>query len=709
MNKYKLLILITFISSTALAGTLFEYDGSEAIINIAANAGIYEDPTNLLEISEVLEIDSFVNPNQMIPNFGVSSSTFWIEFTIRNTSGKNDILLELGNPLIDMVDLYSVKNDQYELMHHYGDMQPYKEREFDTQNFLFDLKIENQAMQRYVLKLESWEQISFVLAAGNTKSIYEANSLKDLIYGLFFGIILALLIYNVFIFITVRDRSYLFYVIYLLFIALTQATLQGYTFRFLWPNMPQFVNHSLIIFPGVAGVAALEFMKLFMKTKKYTPYLHKGLNVIVFLYAVAISCKLLNYNRLAFEIVDICAIVLSLYAFVIAITISAKGYRPAKFFLLAWSILFLGVIAFVLRSKGILPANNFTNYAMPTGTVFEVLLLSFALADRINIFRKEKEEAQEKMVEALKENESIIKEQNVILEQKVEKRTLELNKTLSNLKEAQSQLVDAEKMSSLGQLTAGIAHEINNPINFVSSNITPLRQDIEDVNAILEKYKELETTANVSEKLKEIENLKQELDFEYLQIELGTIIDGIEDGAKRTAEIVSGLRSFSRLDEGDLKEVNINDGIQATLLLIKSKLNGIRIEKSLGSIPDVECNSGKINQLVMNLIDNSIYAINKNNIENKDGVIGVRTEQRDSSVRIIIEDNGIGIPENIKDKLFDPFFTTKDVGEGTGLGLSIVRSIIDSHKGKVKVISEVNKGTEISVEIPIKSESYGKN
>ncbi|MFB0924483.1 MAG: ATP-binding protein, partial [Vicingaceae bacterium] len=327
---------------------------------------------------------------------------------------------------------------------------------------------------------------------------------------------------------------------------------------------------------------------------------------------------------------------------------------------------------------------------MHIGSAIETVLLSFALAARINVYKKEKEESQLKTVEVLKENEKIIRDQNIVLEQQVEERTGELNETLNHLKQTQSQLVDAEKMSSLGQLTAGIAHEINNPINFVSSNISPLRQDIEDLNQIIAKYEELGSSEDIQKKLIEIEQLKEELDFNYLKTELITIIDGIEDGAKRTQQIVSGLRNFSRLDEGDLKNVNINEGIEATLLLIKSKLNGIKVKKNLGKTTKIECNPGKINQVVMNLIDNTIYAINKKETTNKNGLIEISTENDTNWVKLIIKDNGIGIADDIKGKLFDPFFTTKDVGEGTGLGLSIVRNIIDNHKGRITVNSEIN-------------------
>jgi signal transduction histidine kinase len=377
-----------------------------------------------------------------------------------------------------------------------------------------------------------------------------------------------------------------------------------------------------------------------------------------------------------------------------------KGYQPAKYFLAAWSIFLLGVIGFVLKNIGILPYNNFTRYTMQIGSAIETILLSFALAARINIYKKEKEESQQKTVETLKENKKIIENQNVILERSVKERTIELNKTLNDLKQAQVQLVQAEKMSSLGLLTAGIAHEINNPINFVSSSIIPLKQDLEDINILLNKYEELESTTNIFEKLNEIKALKKELDYDCLKPELDQIVNSIEDGANRTIEIVNGLKDFSRLDESEISIADINSGIQSTLLILKNKLGSIKVELDLGELPEYKCNPAKLNQLTLNLIDNSIYAI-KERLADKDGLIKVKTSHTKELIIISVSDNGIGIPKEVREKLYDPFYTSKDVGEGTGLGLSIVKGIVDSHYGSIEVKTEVNIGAEFTIKLPI--------
>ncbi len=339
---------------------------------------------------------------------------------------------------------------------------------------------------------------------------------------------------------------------------------------------------------------------------------------------------------------------------------------------------------------------------MPAGSALEAILLSFALADRINTLKKEKEQSQATALVALQQNEKLITEQNFVLEQKVEERTVELkqtneelNVTLTNLKGTQAQLVNAEKMASLGQLTAGIAHEINNPINFVSANVKPLKLDIEDLLELIKKYEALNSSEYSDKEFKQIEAFRKEIDIDYLKKEMETLLLGIEDGAKRTAEIVSGLKNFSRLDESEIKEVNINEGIESTLVLLRSKIpQNTEVIVKLGKIPPIECLAGKLNQVFMNLFGNALYAIGVKNSKKPNKLI-ISTYTAHDKVYVSVEDTGIGMTKEIKEKMFEPFFTTKDVGEGTGLGMSIVFKIIESHGAKIEVESEYGIGTKI--------------
>ncbi|HLS95096.1 MAG TPA: ATP-binding protein, partial [Sphingobacterium sp.] len=275
-----------------------------------------------------------------------------------------------------------------------------------------------------------------------------------------------------------------------------------------------------------------------------------------------------------------------------------------------------------------------------------------------------------------------------------------------HLKEAQSQLVQAEKMASLGQLTAGVAHEINNPINFVTSNVGPLKRD---VNMLWETLEEVERIAltedlSLSAKRSKILAYKEEMDIDYLKTEIDFLLKGMHDGAYRTAEIVKSLRIFSRVDEDVFKYADINEGLESTMVIIGSLIrDGIDVKTRLGELPPVECHSGKLNQVFLNILTNAVYAINKRYPEKKGGELSIETgvNDEDETVFIKISDNGIGIPAEIRDKIFEPFFTTKGVGEGTGLGMSIAYNTIARHHGKIEIDSEVGSGTTFKLVLPV--------
>jgi len=277
----------------------------------------------------------------------------------------------------------------------------------------------------------------------------------------------------------------------------------------------------------------------------------------------------------------------------------------------------------------------------------------------------------------------------------LEEQKKELLLTLNHLKLTQSQLIDAEKMASVGVLTAGIAHELNNPINFVSGNVNPLRRDINDMFNLLATYDDLISTKGFSKEFNDIKVLKDKIDYDFLIKEISNLLEGIEEGAHRSSQIVKGLRSFSRLDEEKCQIYDIHEGIESSLILLNNKIKDrIAIHRDYGDFQDIECYPSKLNQVVMNVLTNSIQAI-----EGK-GEISIQTISSDIGIKIILKDNGKGMTSEVKRHIFEPFYTTKDVGKGTGLGLSISFGIIEQHKGSIDVISEPGKGTEFIISLP---------
>jgi signal transduction histidine kinase len=325
--------------------------------------------------------------------------------------------------------------------------------------------------------------------------------------------------------------------------------------------------------------------------------------------------------------------------------------------------------------------------------------------ERTTEIRDKNEELRQQQEELKTINETLEDQKEKLMQQKeelqVQKEELqhqkeELQVTLENLKTTQSQLVQSEKMASIGQLVAGIAHEINNPVTFISAGVDSLNTNLEEVRQVLDIYHRI-TLDNVEEKLREIEKLKEKVEYNEAIREINKLIDSVRTGTQRTTEIVKGLRTFSRLDEDVLKIADIHEGLDSTLILLRNKYKQrIEIIKNYGEIPEIECYPGQLNQVLMNILSNAIDAI-----EDK-GTIRISSSKSNGSIRVTIKDSGKGIPENIQSKIFEPFFTTKEVGQGTGLGLSICQGIIEKHHGRIEVKSQVGKGSEFEIVVPVK-------
>jgi Amt family ammonium transporter len=291
---------------------------------------------------------------------------------------------------------------------------------------------------------------------------------------------------------------------------------------------------------------------------------------------------------------------------------------------------------------------------------------------------------------ALRESEAQLRQQN-----------LELEKLVQELQQTQSQLIHAEKMSSLGQMVAGIAHEINNPVSFIYSNIRPAMEYTENLLALIALYQNYYPEPNP-----EIIEYINEFDIDFLASDFPKLLDSMKMGAERIRNIVKSLRNFSRLDESEMKYVDLHEGIESTLLILQNRLKfkpdhpEIKIIKEYGNLPEVECYPSQLNQVFMNIINNAIDALEEN--QTQPSQIKISTQQLDDRwITIHIADNGPGIPEEIRTKLFDPFFTTKPVGKGTGLGLSIsYQIIVDKHHGKIECHSMPKQGTKFVIQIP---------
>ncbi len=302
-------------------------------------------------------------------------------------------------------------------------------------------------------------------------------------------------------------------------------------------------------------------------------------------------------------------------------------------------------------------------------------------------------------------------EQNMCLERRVEERTAAIQQAMTELQQAQLQLVQSEKMSSLGQLVAGVAHEINNPVNFIHGNLAHANDYAHHLLHIINLYQQ-----HYPEAPPVIRQEIEAIDLEFVTQDLPKLLDSMRLGTERIREIVLSLCNFSRLNEAEVKDVNIHDGIDSTLTILYNRLKAganrpeIRVVKEYGQLPPVECYPGQLNQVFMNLLTNAIDALHEQNARYSSArtateppTICIRTEMlKYGWVSIRIQDNGPGIPGNLQAKIFDPFFTTKAIGKGTGLGLSISHKIVsEKHQGKLLCHSRPGQATEFEIQIPL--------
>ena len=300
-----------------------------------------------------------------------------------------------------------------------------------------------------------------------------------------------------------------------------------------------------------------------------------------------------------------------------------------------------------------------------------------------------------------------IRTANVKLERRVRERTGELSEALKQLKESEAQLIQSEKLSSLGQMVAGVAHEINTPLAYVKNSLGSVSERLPEIGSVIEETERLlqllqaGSSANpqalnqqFGSVTQQVLKLRQQKIIEELQ---GLVEDGVH-GTTQMSEIVGNLKDFSRLDRSKVTQFNLNEGITSTLALAKHQLKTVSVEKHLGDIPFVNCTPSQINQVFLNLITNAAQALKRGR-----GNITITTRKQGEGVAVDIEDDGTGIPEEVLPKIFDPFFSTKDIGKGTGLGLSISYKIIQQHGGRIDVESAAGQGTRFTVYLPIKS------
>jgi two-component system NtrC family sensor kinase len=682
-------------------------------INIIQQIAILHDSSGSFSFKEVSSGPSennFILNEQKISNFGSSLLPIWCRFKVKNYTGQK-LVLAIHNSQIEFLDLYILNNNTY-THKSISAYEPFDRREILLNKCFFLLDIPKDSTQIYYLRLQTQNGLQFPLTLSTLASLVESEQPKAILYGIYIGIMVIMILYNLLIYFAIKDNSYLYYILYVSFMLLTNVTDKGIAFEFLWPSHPG-LNHYVTIIGCLTGIFAILFAMSFLHISRYSKTLKRLFYGIIFSYFISMAIILFQERFIGLIVSESLTILTTLTLLSAGIIIYRKGYKPALYYLLAWSFLLICVIIFVLEDLNIVPYNNFTVNGLTIGSAIETLLLSLALANRINVYKKEKENAQSEVLQSLEQNRKLIIEQNILLEKKVEERTLELKQTnkeltvtLQNLKATQTQLIQSEKMASLGELTAGIAHEIQNPLNFVN-NFSEVNTELIDElkNELNEGNKE--GAISIADDIKENEQK-------------------INHHGKRADAIVKGMLQHSNISPGQKEPVNINalaneylrlsyHGMRAKDKSFKTTLQ-TNFDKHVGKINVIPQDMGRV---FLNLFNNAFYSVNekKKSIEaglpaghaGYEPTISVSTKKINDKIQIRVRDNGNGIPQKVLDKIFQPFFTTKPAGQGTGLGLSLSYDIITKEHGGT-ITAETKEGgfAEFIIELPLNEKEIHK-
>ncbi len=713
--KKSAVIFALFLS--AFAHAQVKIINTKDVFNLANQALYLEDKTgkkNIDDVSAPGAIENFQPVNNAVCNFGMTASAYWIKGTLRNETNEK-IYLELANPTLTDVQLYEfdtagiLKSKQ-----HSGNWLPFEKWENKDLDYRLPLYAAQHESETFFLRVQHYRGTQFTLNAGTELALYSESTRRRMFEMFYYGIIAVMVLYNLFIYFTLKDKAYLYYVLYTFLMGILNAVVNGDTFKYLWPGAPV-LNHFIDIISCFVGATAILFAMHFLVIRQNSPSFHRWLRILTWCYLglipVILIQRFLLPGHMQAMVLIFSAIAAITFLLIVAliwagIIVLRKGYEPARFYLAGWSFLLGGVIIFILKDFNLVPYNFFTVKSMQVGSAAEALLLSMALANRINLLKREKEEARLQTLQSLEENKKLITEQNIVLEKKVDERTQELkqaNKQLltaiQSLEETQTQLIQREKMASLGELTAGIAHEIKNPLNFINN--------FSDVNAEL------------------IEELKNELQADNKHEAL-SLADSIKENAerisnhgKRADSIIKSMLQHSRTSTGDKQPADINaladEYLRLTYHVLRAKDKSFNatletnFDKNIGLINIIGQDIGRV---LLNLYNNAFYALTEKNTsihtsaqvslagQKYQPTILVSTKLINDKIEIRVKDNGSGIPQKVVDKIFQPFFTTKSAGEGTGLGLSLSYDIIKAHGGEIKVVTKEGEGSEFIVELP---------
>ncbi len=667
LPKYLLIVLSFFWAIPGHAGEIMHLDRRVEKIPLGKHLSIFKDTHNRYTLNEIVSLAAqgkFNPSNKSIPTFGFTPATFWLRFDLDNISDQSlPFILESNWPHHDVIDFYLLNHGNIVQEKHQGDLLPFHAREKDYVNPVFSFRLAARTQYTGYLKIRSRASMILDFILWDPQVFTRHAIEKQYVFGLYYGAILIMILYNLFIFFGIQEkRYYLYYVLFVSSLLLIQMVLDGFAYAYLWPSAPLWANKCVNIFVFLGVFWGTLFCQKFLNTPIHIPRLNLLLRGLAVFSFIGIGALFFIDVLIAGKLASMTGIVFAVLSFLAGLICLVKGVREARFFFSASVFLLAGMIFVALGYAGIIERTFFSTFALHIGTTIQVLLLSFGLVDRINEIKRERVLAQEATL-------NMEKKFSLALQQEIDRKTLDLNQQKHQLEQANRELTRINTMKS--HFFANLSHELRTPLTLIRGW----------------------TDYIIGEELGQI------------PVRLKDIIRKIDTQNLALTEKINHMLKLSKFDAGMAKLVLYQMDIESFVANVVTNFQDLATHKNIAlnfvcrsPIGLVPMDKEKLTDILNNLIRNA-YKFTEN------GKIDVVLTEDDGQLTIEVSDTGIGMSRNSLNTIFNRFYQGDDSGtrqyEGTGLGLAIVKESVDMLHGSISVESAEDRGTTFRVRIPM--------
>ena len=660
------ILVFAAVSARASGDRLLHINDETQFFNPATVALGLVDREGTLGINDILKSKNqkkFFAINSDTPNFGISEGNVWLKFSIENLLDDSP-WLEIKNPDLDSIEYYLVNNSGVLVHHHItGKLIKLSDREISSGRFLFDLHIGKS--EKYTVYLKANTNDSFILLPVRIASIrkfYESGLPEWIFLGMYFGFTFFLVVYNLFLSVSLKDRTYFYFAVFIALISFLFAIFKGVGTELLWGNHPIF-NQFTVVASSLAGAFMIFFTARFLQTRERYPIIHKWILAMAGFYLIIIGIDLAGYGPVSTRLMVYNSLTGMLFFIILAAKAWHDGYEPAKYYLSAWSFYMAGLMVHLLREHQLIEINFLTENILVFSASISILLMSFALSKKINIYIKKRNEAQEIALYTALENERLISDQNQLLEARVRERTIDLQQSILTLRKQRKELKEINDFKD--KVFSIISHDLKSPITTLAGLLQIMKMK------------------NLNEK------------------ERSKAIKSLEIALKSTKSLLDNILTWANKNKkhGEEQEFEIYGVVKEIIQLfqLQCEAKNITIQNTIEPGFHIITSKDMLELVLRNLISNAIK------FTPRDGTIKIGMRQDYLNLYLYVKDSGVGMSEEVIANLFksNKHVSTRGTEneKGTGLGLLLCKEFLQKHNGSLHVESRPGKGSVFTIKL----------